>query len=1509
MQQQQQATSTIPEIRTFQFDKDSIGAIKNSINLFRGDVNFSLNLVSLPSTNDLNVEVNVLYTSNVQNDVNRWSLDAPTGILGMGWSMPYERIEVQHQNSASLENNKYVLTSSGNQMPLWCSAQDWSLFESGLEFADSLNEGMVSDELRNQFAEHGIALSSNCAVMPNESLDAWQVEDHDNERVFDIRQGSNSLQVYDGGLGFETQSYQFWKIRYYPQYERWMIVKENGLISTYGGNRQQNTGKQLQWGVRWGNWIGNSALTDGQEQYVIAWNLAQVANQWGDGVQYTYSTVEQAVGEGGLPYTKACYLESISDSFQQKIIFHYEEKEVSDSPDGPREYIDPHKAVPNNEPNAYQDRYETRFLDYIEVQEQQGETLFSVHFEYELQNVTDFESTDALYGDSCKRFLRKIIQRNASGDSLPGLEFDYAWNSNDQHPGALRSITYPQGGQVTYNYEKKELPITEKSLQVARPTEEPTEAWVPRVWFAPDYAVVLWYNTDSEELDVTIYTWLGYWYESKTPEMTFEAGFDLDDLNVIAGNEFFALFYFYRDNNVDKTTLHLFHKKDNFLGQWQKAEPIEYTYEYHQVSIVAGEEFLLVLHPDEDTLYQYTWAWQTKTWDSQELSLQETFNLSGASGELRYYVTAAYNYYLVLCYDRDEEPGLKKSCLQLYYLDNLGVWQHGDSNSPTDLVIASLGNSPQFYWSPGESFAVATHVTRNSDTFFHYGVRIFGWDQEYKFTTFYTKEELRIDNQIQFVASVVQNNLVGSGPYLFRYNGQTWQFQDMDLRIPANENNEFWFAYHQDVALMTQSASSQIICTLGVYNPDTDSVEWATTPQDVINETDTIPDYRKRRYYPTAGQDYITLDNQIYYRGRSNDWSSLISEPMYTIPDSEFLDTTTTQNQAPSFIAYLDYEDEETPKSAEILNLMNGQVTEIEPFDEKIFRVFQTESYLNGKLPAGPSSLFTYPLDTELNDAPHITLRRYLHGTVSGTITDYRVSYLEIDDGYDSNYTCYDYDENSASCDPTGQVVKYYRVRVYPGCQNKEESQEGFTESLYINGLPSDDELIALKSDAYSNAAENYSVLDGFLLRRTIYAHGDAVNPVAYEESDWLVKREINSNGVSMPIRGTYVLSPCVRKIQDGVVSETVNTYDLSSGLTIKEQTSYYNSRGEQETLTKLTTYGYQKYNILRVLNMLTSVAQSTNETDDQITAISVSTFKNWEENSEQPVKWGLYRSYQAKKAEALFDFDSASSEEPPATDWLKVGEVFSRTKNGIGQDTVDVDGIHSSMIFDQTQLYPIAQFVNASLGEATYVGFEEYEALEGWRLNEGTVEGALVTGDAHTGLRSLQLDPNITVGTTLSINNPNQRYILSAWLKTEADFASDGGQAEWNMQFYNDTQPVGEPLVVAIDSTNGAWQYWQTVMTPNDSGTPINKVTLTAFNRETSKYLLLDDIRFSPLVGGFQANVYEPKYKIVTAQLGNNADTMHIVYDAFQRKVAEIGPFENVNRVGMQYLTRQAGR
>ncbi len=230
-----------PAIRTFQMDAGGIGNIRKSVNLFRGDVNIPLNLVSLPGRGGLDVNLTAMYQGNVHNTVFTRNMEAPTGILGVGWSLPIERIIAGNPGNGSKYGNQYYLITGSTRYTLVRITTD---NESG------------SDTTPIQYKTN--------------SFNPWKVTYYP--------------AGYKPGKGEPA-----WKK------ECWEIIRENGVTSVYGGgvktgkdNNNSSQGNSIQWGVRWGNWYGTSTMTDSQQQFALAWNLYQMRNSWGDAIIFEY---------------------------------------------------------------------------------------------------------------------------------------------------------------------------------------------------------------------------------------------------------------------------------------------------------------------------------------------------------------------------------------------------------------------------------------------------------------------------------------------------------------------------------------------------------------------------------------------------------------------------------------------------------------------------------------------------------------------------------------------------------------------------------------------------------------------------------------------------------------------------------------------------------------------------------------------------------------------------------------------------------------------------------------------------------------------------------------------------------------------------------------------------------------------------------------------------------------------------------------------------------------------
>ncbi|HHL31961.1 MAG TPA: hypothetical protein ENJ41_05185, partial [Oceanospirillales bacterium] len=238
--------SSAPAIRGFQYDSGASGNLKNSVNLFRGDVNFNQKLISLtarPGKQELDINISILYQSNVHDQTQRWNRDAATGILGLGWSLPLESIGLDETGALSSATKSYYYTSNGSKNPLIRELGD-NPFRFSMETTYTPVSGTaIGTEIQNQFALNGILIDEN-AIATAQGANTWKITDSKYLQLFTIKLSDSQLQVIDGGESYQLQNYQFWKILYYQEFERWLIVKESGVSYSFGGyNANTNKNK------------------------------------------------------------------------------------------------------------------------------------------------------------------------------------------------------------------------------------------------------------------------------------------------------------------------------------------------------------------------------------------------------------------------------------------------------------------------------------------------------------------------------------------------------------------------------------------------------------------------------------------------------------------------------------------------------------------------------------------------------------------------------------------------------------------------------------------------------------------------------------------------------------------------------------------------------------------------------------------------------------------------------------------------------------------------------------------------------------------------------------------------------------------------------------------------------------------------------------------------------------------------------------------------------------------
>ncbi|MFM0289081.1 RHS repeat domain-containing protein [Paraburkholderia megapolitana] len=1566
--------SQIPAIRSFQFDSSSVGDLRSSVNLFRGDINFTQTLLSMPGRrtgDNLDLSIALLYQSNVLQDATTWNLDAPTSTLGLGWSMPIPTIVLNGTGSLVAATRSYSYVSQSISTDLAREPDNPFVLSLDGSLAALLGNGdTVPAAIVAAFGALGLPLSANTLVTLTGSS-AWLLADGDNQQLFNLALNGDDLDVFDGGESYQLVNYQFWKILYYPCYERWVIVNNGGLRQSFGGvtaNTQQGyataAGNSVEWGVRWSSgtdssgapvalWQGDSARTEGQVQYACAWHLCQVTNVWGDSVSYRYNdwprlsdgllpTVEQRVGPDGLPYTKACYLTGMTDVFGRTVQLTYDDKEWSNAtPESPREYADPHKAVPNTNANAYQDQYETLYLQGVTVLDTSGATLFTFTLAYQpsspaggagspVANVTS--SQGELFGDTCKRFLTGITLTNASGDSLPGLAFDYYFDATGDgaSPGALKSITYSQGAIATYSYTKQSLDICNRSYTVSPPSGGTFTGATPRVFFGDGYAVVTWYSPANGALSLQVYSWLGNWqlWQPTSDSVIYSnagAGLTLDTLDVIACEDFFALSFVPGDGQ-NNTTVYVFQKDNARPSQWVAATingtqtglntpSLTYSGASGSVALEGGSTFLIAATTNAvngSTSYdRVTWRWSDAAWTCESCPPQPQ----------QLTVTACNEYYLLLDLQGNVSIFALDACLNWNAAATLQI-PNFSASDPSDIALT-----------PSDSLVLVSSLTFAGATEISYTLAIVQWDELYRpllpVPSFDFTDVMDSNFPISWIPSVVGNELVAVSGHVLRFNGATWLENDSLNVSYAPSGLQQRYTYGPDYVaqiLAYPNGGGDPAAQVLSFDPDTDCTTWTRAP---VTPTQTLTNpttfYATANWPSSGGTDWLTLGQYLYYRNTACSWDNVMQRNpradvqalVNQVLDGDgvyVLNSEAVIDEAPDFLAYYVF-DSAADSSDQVAATMlrNGRVSvKAQPFSGQRIYTSEEGDTGAGTSPGGMNMFVAYPgADGDFDNASQIILHAYAGDAVEGNLIHYAVTGLAVDNGLGQT-SAYSFvpDAHSAACDPTGEVFKYYEATVYPGTSDPSQPAFGWTVNRYLNGLK------------VLDGADFYNMLDGQLHQQQTYdANG---NLRAQSTTKWQVypTRASSADDPQAPVlnlNGGFLCQTAQTSIEDGVTSTQHSRYVDNgfsapfSGQVVSSRSTTYGGTGQLETFTADTLFAYQvdETNVSAAMlatHRLSDVAQAVTYWEREggsrvVSQATASTFASFASayggDVQVPSKSGNF--VWDGTGHVPFPFEDYQTGEIPKG-WLPSNFVLAYTPYGQPAQTRDPTGVVQSTQYSIGSTFAVALFTNASLadGECAYLGFESYESTNGWSINGCTP----VSDDAHTGTASLSLGAAGEGSLSVGITPPNidTTYLLGFWYKTPSGFTPTTGTG------FGVTVTVdgvaGEPLGAAFADTSGIWTY-QTLGIPIKAGQQSVALDVAAANN-SSDAVLLDDIFVAPLLGKMSARIYDPSYRLLTATVDASGTTMRRLYNGFQRLTATTGADEQVKTMSVAFLSRE---
>ncbi len=1289
----------------------------------------------------------------------------------------------------------------------------------------------------------------------------------------------------DRSIEYKTADYRFWKILYYPQQEKWTIIKENGDIYIYGDiNCRRNA---VQWGVKHGNWLGDSSLTEGQESIAMAWNLNSIVNRFNDTLLYSYQQVLQATGTAqGLAYTQANYLTGITGVNGETIKLNYKPKD-----------LDEYQAAHTNPsaPNAYQDRYETQYLDSVEEISAGGTVMVTHRFAYGFIGSGAFK----------KRLLISIADIYNINRSLPATLFAYfgqdsadGVNSSSVYNqatgalyGALKNVMLPEGGIISYQYQGMVIERSSRSLSIAPPAASGVTYSKPRWYFEKDYTAVTWLGSNNT-IALQTYTWDGRWLKWECQDIPVATASAYDSIRVAVNDELLVLY--------TGSRLYPFYKNRARRGEWIQPAVSSGTatvpyyspgYGEEKVILAAGTRFCTLLGSSSGILNRYTFT--AAGWTSEA-----PVPLNGGSKAI-YSVTAKHNFLMAVCCSNSG----KNMGLYLYFLDATGTWQStGFSQSIELAVVTGLTLLAE------DTFVTVQAVMHKGGVnTVQYMVCM--WDETFgKLQTCSLCQQSYPEGQA-IVDLKVKGSLAGIGQKMYRFNGREWIYSDLtapdQVQVMSLDTG-----YDEVARIIKTSAASPY--TYDIVKYDVDSQTWKV-PDNLHSQQAAIAMACRAAVTKEHGSNYVIYCNKIYYQQPDCTWAEV-----FTIPDTlTDQDIPTVQVEQSRYLAYQVQTGTANVKTV-VYPLRNGTVinTPLVLSGEKIY----TEA---GVSLLGSNAFISYT-GTYDGATTSMTLRRVITEKCKDTQTVYAIKSISAYNGYRSQVTGFTYDAASATVDAGGYVPRFNKATTIPGAVSIADAVSGYMEAYYFNGLTAaEPPSLPYPVDSTTNAANYYSIIQGAGYAARIYRMGlGAAETVVAETDFWWVSETL----LGKVSKGFYARQKKEIETKDGVSKNRLMDYSTDTGLMVQITDENYDYNGKQQQYIQQFTYWWEIYDQSRSTNMLTPVVKTWQKMkqvatgEERTKSITINTWR--EDWGHGPDQWAPYKSYRAINATpSPFNSWPAGSPEP-GPDWLKENTVLTRSTSGQVLEQADVDNRSTSLVYTADECRTIASVINgaATGDEFSYLGFEAYENLQTWAWSGtgASLRDNITAIDYYTGSRCLKLKPNpgAKIG-CYKIIQPGQqdmKYVFTLWARVENDFNPVQGKAQFEITFYKaaDDTVVGNPLLIDLSGALKKWNYFAKVIDlvkiKKDNSLPADTILyfkIFGYNQNNTKYCLVDNFRFSPVAAFFSASVYdEVDYKTL-AGLDNNNQAVQTVYNCFNVPTSTYGPLERVTSLNIDTYSR----
>jgi RHS repeat-associated protein len=384
------------------------------------------------------------------------------------------------------------------------------------------------------------------------------------------------------------------------------------------------------------------------------------------------------------------------------------------------------------------------------------------------------------------------------------------------------------------------------------------------------------------------------------------------------------------------------------------------------------------------------------------------------------------------------------------------------------------------------------------------------------------------------------------------------------------------------------------------------------------------------------------------------------------------------------------------------------------------------------------------------------------------------------------------------------------------------------------------------------------------------------------------------------PGRTFYVNADDNRLAVHGTIDRVVENEYNTKGQLRRSVTHNVDAAGTPQQLVRQLRYAWEVYPEMARANRCNDIVETRqlNGTTNAVGQLQIDTYRKWQANDGR-VSWAKHRQYRwtGEPGTDVFDFAAWSENAEPASGWIKLSQTTAMAPNGQPLESVDVDGRSLSILYDQFDRLRVAEFADASLsrGEAAYLGFESYEKSvccapypAGHSLSDFIWEG-----EAHTGRRCLRLPgtPGVRQGIEIALSPARgaQRFVFSFWARRDA--AAAAGDAGWALNIVGTAAgaDTNKTDVLAIAPSDTQWQFFHFVLDPAQYGLEsFKELTLASFNEWAGSALLVDDIFFAPFLGGAKSVVADPHSWNTTADVTILGETRRYAWDAYYRHAVQ---------------------